>query len=241
MDRRILSALIVVACASTALAEHCVQTYSRSSDPSRSEGLRSRRSYIPAGDPRPGLLITPAPFPTNRTDSPDRPEIGRVWEARAPIGNRTPIRETVWGHPGPASFGAPADAVHEVIWVQPAEIDAVVAVSPWQRIDDHTLRQILRQEKNLGRTRFNPSSARLLNELRQAQDQWLREQGYIRTVRTHVSPHADGAGEAPAVRPTAVQPRGVIRVVPNNPGKVANAHDGSPVSPEDALASSVER
>lgn len=202
-----------------------VQSFSRAGEVTRSEELQSARRLVTAADPRAGLLITPAPFPATRVDGPDREELGRIWHARSPVGNRTPIRELVFGEPGPGAFGAPAEGIAELIWVQPEEIDAVIALSPWQRVDDQTLRQILRQEKNLGRTRFNVSNERLLNELRAAQNQWLEEQGYILNVRTHTNSAAAGATESAATTPASdIQPRGVIRVIPSKPAaKVAQA------------------
>jgi hypothetical protein len=226
MDRRLIVTIIVAVCASSALAEP-VQTYTRSGEPSRSEGLRSLRPFIVAGDPRPGLLITPAPFPNNRVDSPDRAENGRIWAARVPVGNRTPIRELVRGLPGAASYGASAETLDEVVWVQPDEITTPIAISPWQQVDGFTLKQIQRQERFLGKTVDSPDSARLLDELRQAQHQWLEEQGYILSVRTHMNPAARQRAErnavGPATQPTSIKPRGVIRVQPSGVEKIADA------------------
>jgi hypothetical protein len=225
MDRRIIVSVLLAACAASASAEP-VQSYTRSGEPSRSEGLRSLRPFIPAGDPRPGLLITPATYPSNRVDSPDRLENGRVWAARSPVGNRTPMNELVRGLPGAGSYGAAPDALDDVIWVQPEEITTVVAISPWQTIDAFTLKQIQRHEKFLGKTADSPASERLLNELRQAQHQWLEEQGYILTVRTHTngrSPQRAQGGVEAATQPTSIKPRGVIKVTPSAPGKIADA------------------
>lgn len=226
MDRRIIASLFVVASCAVAQAEP-VQSYTRCGEPSRSEGLRSLRPFIPAADPRPGLLITPAPFPNNRIDSPDRVENGRIWAARLPVGNRTPIRELTRGLPGAASLGAHPDTLDEIVWVQPDEITTPIAISPWQHIDAFKLKQIQRQERFIGRTVDSPESARLLSELRLAQHQWLEEQGYILSVRTHVNARsherAERGGEAPAVQPTSIKPRGVIRVVPGAQEKEASA------------------
>lgn len=226
MDRRITALIIVAACASGAFAEP-VQSYTRSGEPSRSEGLRSLRPFIPAADPRQGLLVSPAPFPNNRIDSPDRAENGRIWASRLPVGNRTPIRELTRGLPGAASLGADVNTLDEIVWVQPNEITTPIAISPWQNIDAFTLRQIQRQEPFLGRTVDSPESARLLTELREAQHQWLEEQGYILSVRTHVNAQsrqrAERGGVEPAVQPTSIKPRGVIRVVPNGVEKEADA------------------
>lgn len=220
MERRLVVTLVVAACAATASAQP-VQTYTRSPEPSRSEGLRSLRPFIPAGDPRPGLLITPAPYPDGRVDSPDRSENGRLWSSRSPIGNRSPMNELTRGLPGAASYGAPAEALDEVVWVQPSRVTTVIAISPWQEVDANTLRQVQRHEKNLGRTTGNPESAQLLSELRRAQHEWLREQGYILKVRTHINPAVTESDAEPAVQPTSVKPRGIIRVVPNPPAKIA--------------------
>lgn len=226
---RSVLALVALASSSAAFAGQPVQTYTRSGEPSRSEGLRSLRGFIPAADPREGLLITPAPHPDAKVDSPDREELGRAWSARGPVGNRTPVSELVRGQPGAASFGAAASELDQVVWVQPEEIDTVVALSPWQQVDDSTLRQILRHERNLGNTRFNPSSERLLNELRAAQKQWLEEQGYILNVRTHVNNAARPS--EPSVKPASeIKPRGVIRVVPQAPA--AKTADAAPASAE---------
>ncbi|MDX2114671.1 MAG: hypothetical protein SFZ24_03495 [Planctomycetota bacterium] len=227
----LLAVASILALATSALAAQPVQTYTRSADPSRSEGLRTQRPYIPAADPRAGLLISPAPHPGNRVDSPDRAQLGRVWNARTPVGSRTPTADIVWGLPGPGAYGAPADAVHDVIFVQPREIDTVIAISPWQEVDENTLRQILRQEKNLGSTIDNPSSERLLNELRAARHQWLTEQGYIGAVRTHVNALPSDDAARPAASPASIKPRGVIRVVPADPvGKVAQAEPSAPAN-----------
>jgi hypothetical protein len=110
-----------------------------------------------------------------------------------------------------------------------------VGISPFQQIDENTLAQIQRQEPNLGKTSDSPRSARLLAELRAAQQQWLEEQGYVLTVRTHVNPAAlaredrrAAAGEAEGqTEPAAIKPRAVIRVVPQQRrDPVASAETG---------------
>lgn len=207
--------------ASPALAAGPVREYTRDVPTTRSEELRSVRPLIPATDPRRGLLITPAPYPNNRTDDVDRPENGRLWVSRSPIGSRRPIAETTLTSPGPAFFGAGVESHHDVIFIQPSEIREVIGLSPWQQIDDNTLRQIQRLNPNLGKTPDSPESARLLAELRAAQNQWLEEQGYILRVRTHVNPSAGAdAAEAQARNiKNEIRPRAVIRVVPQAPAK----------------------
>lgn len=241
----VASAALLSAAAGQAMADGPVREFVRA--PQRvtaSEELQSRRTLITAADPRSGLLITPAPFPANRIDDPDRLENGRVWVTRGPVGSRTPIRESVYGRPGASSFGAGQEEIGLVIFVQPSELRSVVGISPFQQIDENTLAQIQRQEPNLGKTSDSPRSARLLAELRAAQHQWLEEQGYVLTVRTHVNPAAlrdhsrqrsasggEGGGEG-ATKPASIKPRAVIRVVPQQrPDPVASAETGPDAAP----------
>jgi hypothetical protein len=224
-----LAALVVLASGTHCLAAQPVQEYTRDGVPSRSEGMRSIRPLVPAADPRDGLLITPAPYPSNRTDDVAREQNGRLWITRGPVGNRSPLSEATRGGPGPASFGAGPESLDELLFVQPSDLRSVVAISPWQDIDARTLKQIQRIEPNLGKTVDSPESERLLNELRAAQHQWLREEGYILRVRTHTSGSAVRTADASSPQPAKdeIKPRAVIRVVPQAPaptvGRVAQA------------------
>lgn len=227
---KILAALATLTLAHAALAAGPVREYSRDPDISRSEQLRSVRPLVPAADPRTGLLINPAPYPNNRTDDADRLQNGRLWVSRAPVSSRYPIAERTLTQPGPASYGAAPEAHQELIFVQPSDIRSVVGISPWQTIDASTLRQIQRLEPNLGKTVDSPESERLLNELRAAQHQWLKEEGYIQRVRTHVNTDAEPSATAEAqadVEPAKeIKPRAVIRVQPVTPpksGRIATA------------------
>ncbi len=162
-------------------------------------------------------LVTAAPYPTNRVDSVRRPQNGRLWVPRTPIGTRTPIRESVYGFPGPGAYGAPVDAIDDTIYVQTREPLPLVAVSPWVNLDQDNIRQIKRDRPWLRR----PDS--VLRDLREAQVRHLTEEGYIQKVRTHVNPRsvarhlAMERGEAVPAEPVMVQakdikPRAVIRV-----------------------------
>lgn len=222
-----LSAMVLAG----ALAAGPVRTYTREVDPSRSEGLRSGRAYLPIADPRPGdALLTPAPWPDNRTDSPDRVQNGRLWHPRVQVGTRSPLAELPRGEPGAASFGAPPEANDEVIFVRSSLRLPIVAISPFTDLDERTTDEIERNVPMIGRTQTRFRSPQILHELREAQHQWLREQGYILRVRTHVNPatlapapvseqapaeEAEGMGEGepqssgPEAKP---EPRAVIRV-----------------------------
>ena len=141
------------------------------------------RAQTESIDARRGLL-TPAPIPPNRVIDPVRDAPARVWISRAPVGSRTPILEQTRPEPGPAQYGATADAPPRVVFVR---IDQqAVAIDPWSRIE--------------GRGD--------LANLERARHQWLREHGYVGRVRTHVNRPVDPGARADALPP----PRAVIEV-----------------------------
>jgi hypothetical protein len=165
-----------------------------------------------------GRLVTAAPYPNNRVDDPRRAQNGRLWIPRTPVGTRTPIRESVYGFPGPSSYGAPVGAIDDVIYVQTREPLPLVTVSPWVNLDSQNIKHLKRERPWIRRA---PS---VLEDLRAAQVQHLTEQGYIQKVRTHVNPatlakitsagNAPSDGNAIVRRPSAedIKPRAVIRV-----------------------------
>jgi len=187
-----------------------VQTYTNAVNPSRSEGMFTSRQYVPNADPRPDNLLNPAPYPSNRADDPIRAEIGRLWETRVPVGNRTPLREITRVQPGPGSFGAPADALDDVIFVKSSERGVpVIAISPWTRLTEDNVDRIREDLPFLG---SDLRGRKILADLRHAQRQWLKEQGYVAHVRTHVSPSRI---YGPGVRPASeIKPHGILRIRP---------------------------
>jgi len=134
---------------------------------------------------RDALLAEPRPWPAGRVDSPDRPENGRLWVSRSPVGNRTPLAEQWYGRRGPAVFGAPVGLTDAVIFVRVGHTP--IAISPWDRFDTN------------GFERY-----------RDAQNLWLREQGLVLKVRTHVN-----AMYEPARTAGLPAPRATIRVHPD--------------------------
>ncbi len=221
-------AAAMIALAATGADNGPVRTYTRNPDPSRSAGLQTTRPFNPAGDPRRGLLITPAPYPDAKADGPDRVENGRIWVSRSPVGNRTPIREQPRGFPGPASYGAGTDRHDDVIFVQTDLLRSVVAISPWVRIEelDRQVQNFIDTEQPFysgSRRLTRLQGPRILKELREAQNQWLQEQGYILNVRTHVNPATVVEQMASAPAEERPEPRAVIRVVPHGkPAKPSN-------------------
>lgn len=213
-----------VAVTSTVLAAGPVQSYSRSPDPSRSEGLRSARPFLPIADPRPGdRLLSPAPWPDNRTDDPNREQNGRLWYPRVKVGTRSPLAELPLGTPGAASFGAPPEGNDQLIFVRSSLRLPIVAISPFVDVDARTTDEIEREVPLIGRVPTKLRSAQILRELKEAQLQWLKEQGYILSVRTHANPaaiikqqkHQAGASEhaaAESAEAESPEPRAIMKI-----------------------------
>jgi len=129
-------------------------------------------------------LVGPIPYPAYHTDSPDRIENGRLWSSRYPVGSRTPIREQHNGRIGAAAFGAPA-AYNDQLLLVPVD-QVAIAISPWQT--------------------FNKTG---FEQYQRAQNIWLREQGWVLKVRTHVNPRYQYDRELAS---TQVNPRATIRL-----------------------------
>lgn len=108
------------------------------------------------------VLAEPKPWPANRVDSPDRIENGRLWHSRTPIGNRTPLAEQWHDRIGAAAYGAPVEWNDAVIYARVNH--AAIAISPWKSFTDDGFQ-----------------------DFRTAQNIWLREQGWVLGVRTHVN------------------------------------------------------
>lgn len=99
------------------------------------------------------LLATPAPYPAGRVDSPDRPQLGRVWTNGSRFSS------------GASRYGADARDHHRVIYVR--RDHQVIAIDPWRPVT--------------GPSRIG------FDDLERARNLWLREQGYVLHVRTHVN------------------------------------------------------
>jgi len=152
-----LAVAAVVASAAPAFAAPCCGVYH--------PGTASARDQ---------LLATPAPYPSNRVDSPDRVQNGRVWVSGERYGGAA------------TRYGADRYDHRGVIYAR--RDHKVVALNPWCDV---------RGASRIG-----------FDDLEQARNQWLREQGYVLRVRTHVNParfvEADekAAGDLPEPRAT---------------------------------------
>lgn len=174
---------------------------------------------IPAPS-RDQLLVTPAPYPLKKVDSPLRARDSRLWAPRWPVGTRTPIGEQVLGFPGPAGYGASPEATDQMIVVRTREPLPLVAISPFMKFDQSDIELIKRQQPWIRR------QDTIRRDIQRAQNVWLQENGYILAVRTHVNPKtyqemqgSPAAKDAPQAHPAAqdIQPRAVIRVLPEKP------------------------
>jgi len=214
-------AAIVLIPSSMVFADGPVQTYQRGVSISRSEGLISTRGFVPAGDFREGRLLNAVPYPMNRTDDPRREQLGRLWHPRTPVGSRSIINELPQGFPGAAGYGATSGQNEDVIFVRSETGLPNIAISPFDTIDDFTFQTIEEQIPFIGRTRTMTKLRKdeVLTELREAKNQWLREQGYIQKVRTHVNAATLVRDRDPIVRDAStIEPRAIIRK--HEPGEV---------------------
>jgi hypothetical protein len=154
-------------------------------------------------------LLNLRPYPARRVSSPARPEIGVQFVQRTP-GEK--IAESVLPGPGPQSFGAPVELADMLIFAQTRYPLPTVALSPWQDITPDTFTDMRRTRPWLS---FQ-DGPQILDDLKNAQHQWLRQNGYIGVVRTHVNQAAFRGveGEAPIPGEAAPMPSGVIRLRP---------------------------
>jgi len=132
-----LAVVAVVAAAAPALASSCCGVYH--------PGTASARDQ---------LLATPAPYPANRVDSPDRAQNGRLWVPGHRYGGAA------------TRYGADAHDHSRVIYAR--RDHTIIALNPWCDV---------RGGSRVG-----------FDDLERARNQWLREQGYVLGVRTHVNP-----------------------------------------------------
>ncbi len=126
-------------------------------------------------------IATVAPFPGNMVDDVRRPGFnGRLWVGRPVIGGMDGPYPVGWESPGPEAFGA-FDAQDELVYARIGLM--TISVNPWEEVKPENLRA-----------------------LRNAQQFWLKERGYIGGVRTHVNDlylwkEQDKAGAARAGEP----------------------------------------
>lgn len=159
---------------------------------------------------RDGALLTPPPYPANRAEDVRRPETGRLWVSRFPIGNRTPLGEL---RPGAAQYGGtPADDR----WIYVRMGPTALPVDPW-----------------------SDYSSCGLPGLEAARNQWLRDNGYVLQVRTHVNARFAGGQSSRSMYGQALPtPRATIRLddeLPRRPSRLRVDAGGVGVGPVSSL------
>lgn len=154
---------------------------------------------------RDNLLATPAPYPPDRTDDVRRTQNSRLWVSRSPVGSRTPIEQRTWSEPGLASYGASPSQADRVVFVRVDQTS--IAIDPWSKIE----------------------GGGDLADMEHARNVWLREQGYVLKVRTHVNEranarnakHADAGSPEPDTASPELRgiphPRAIIRMERDEP------------------------
>lgn len=169
---------------------------------------------------RDSLLVSRPPFPATRTAPTVTRHSGVLWYSQWPIGTRTPIGSDTLAFPGPAFFGAPADASTDLIVVRTREPLPLIAISPYTQFGRVDIGLLKREMPWIRRT---PTIER---DIVRAQQLWLKENGLILGVRTHVNPASLHSGRVSADSNAAtapasdIQPRGVIKVHPVDPEKL---------------------
>jgi len=136
----------------------------------------------------------------------------------------------------PLPYGAPIEAADELVVVRPREAVPYIAISPWEPITDRTIDELRRFYPELRRTES------IEQDLRIAQNQYLRERGYIASVRGFrndgANQRASAAREAPSVM------RNAPESAPGDPQLVitqSDAQDGRSVVNERLKSESVIR
>lgn len=110
----------------------------------------------------------------------------------------------------PLPFGAPLDAANELVIVRPREAVPSIAISPWEPITDRTIDELERNYPWIRRTES------IRQDLVIARNQYLRERGYVGTVRSFTN-------RATQPEPTDTRPMRVF-----SPGAAEQPQGGDP-------------
>ncbi len=116
-------------------------------------------------------------------------ESGVLWHSRSAIAGHPAQRDCGYGRGGPASYGAPADAADDLVYVRVDHM--VIAISPWEQFTEQGHQKLER--------------ARVL---------WLKERGLVGGVRTHVNAAYQHAGDGHAEHAASkeIEPRAIIHI-----------------------------
>ena len=102
------------------------------------------------------------------------------------------VTATIGGNPydarSPLPYGAPLNEADDVVLVRPREEVPYIAINPWEPITDRTIDELERNYPWIRRTES------IRNDLINARNQYLRERGYINSVRGFKNQSPDPVG-----------------------------------------------
>lgn len=162
-----------------------------------------------------GNLLNTQPYPPYaRPKTVTYTNGGRLW---APATAADKIYSSLYPGGGPATVGADLGLADARFFVRPnSEPFPDVILSPWQQIDQTTFDDLTRRRPWLRRSPSRTDG--LIMELRAAQNEWLRQTGYINHVRTHVNARSldnDASGAESNIG--SAEPSAVIKLKPAKP------------------------
>jgi len=166
MQPKTLTSVLAIACACSISSP-----LSAESDPYQPGflGDQYQPPLILLQTPRHGVLQNP------------RPDRGGVRGYTAEAGSNMFVSSS------PLPYGASLEAAGDLVIVRPRESIPYIAISPWEPVTDRTIEELERHYPWLRRTDS------IKQDLRIARNQYLRERGYIDSVRTF---HNDNARKA---------------------------------------------
>ena len=174
MQPKTMTAVLAIACATTS------SSAVNASGNHNHRGFLSERYQTPLillQTPRQGVLQNPRPDHTGVR------------------GFTSDSGSNVFVSSSPLPYGAPLEAAQDLVIVRPRENVPYIAMSPWEPVTDRTIEELERHYPWLRRTDS------IKQDLRIARNQYLRERGYVDSVRTFHSPSARKAESNASERP----------------------------------------
>lgn len=159
------------------------------------------------------LLTTIPPYAVNTVvEHTSQAVTGPEWISRSVLGGQPLPQRLGWPAQGPAAYGA-AETDASLVYVRVGPKNRLVAFSPWIDQPDESVR-----------LDFNVALPSEIKQVREAREQWLRENGYVGAVRefrntlqTSGTVPSDATilrSKPPAVRSGLPEPRAVLELSP---------------------------
>jgi hypothetical protein len=159
------------------------------------------------------LLTTIPPYAVNTVvEHTSQAVTGPEWISRTVVGGQLLPQRLGWPAQGPAAYGA-AETDASLVYVRVGPKNRLVAFSPWINQPDESVR-----------LDFNVALPSEIKQVREAREQWLRENGYIGAVREfRNTPQTSGTQPADStilrtqpvkIRSGLPEPRAVLELSP---------------------------